>query len=89
MTGKSKIPQNWPNFLKNDENKKELYPYFAENLKNMAPPGLVFASKDSTVVTNMEEYSELASALSSDHEIVCSHTTGGETESSQNSSNSI
>ena len=52
VTSQGKMPKNWPNFLQNEDNKKELYPFLADNLKEADPQNLVLVSKEDCTITN-------------------------------------
>lgn len=54
VTERGKVPQNWPSFLQNEENKKELYVFLAHKLKQ-ATGGLVFATAMASCVSNRED----------------------------------
>ena len=51
------MPHNWPNFLQNEDNKKELYPFLADKLKNVTNENFVFASKEESAICNSEDAS--------------------------------
>ena len=57
VTSEGKVPQNWPSFLQNEDNKKELYPFLADKLKNVTNENLVFASKEESAICNSEDAS--------------------------------
>jgi len=48
------MPKNWPNFLQNEDNKKELYPFLDDRLKEADPQNLVFVSKEDGAITNVD-----------------------------------
>ena len=58
------MPKNWPNFLQNEDNKKELYPFLADSLKETDPQNLVFVSKEDGAITNVDACSHLTMNLS-------------------------
>jgi len=62
------MPKNWPNFLQNEDNKKELYPFLADSLKEADPQNLVFVSKEDGAITNVDACSDLTMNLSRNHE---------------------
>jgi|SRR6218665_223086 len=45
VTSQGKMPKNWPNFLQNEDNKKELYPFLADSYTEADLQNLVFESK--------------------------------------------
>ena len=57
MTSEGKVSQNWSSFLQNEDNKKELYPFLADKLKNVTNENLVFASKEESAICNSEDAS--------------------------------
>src|SRR6218665_3645307 len=63
-----KMPKNWPNFLQNEDNKKELYPFLADSLKEADPQNLVFVSKEDEAITNVDDCSDQTMNLSRNHE---------------------
>src|SRR6218665_3059855 len=58
------MPKNWPNFLQNENNKKELYPFLADSLKEADPQNLVFVSKEDGAIANVDACSHLTMNLS-------------------------
>src|SRR6218665_1296499 len=68
VTSQGKMPKNWPNFLQNENNKKELYPFLADRLKEADPQNLVFVSKEDGAITNVDACSHLTMNLSRNHE---------------------
>ena len=57
VTSEGKVPQNWPSFLQNEDNKKELYPFLADKLNNVPNENLVFASKEESAICYSEDAS--------------------------------
>ena len=57
VTSEGKVPQNWPSFLQNEDNKRELYPFLADKWKNVTNENFVFASKDESAICNSEDAS--------------------------------
>src|SRR6218665_3093686 len=55
VTSQGKMPKNWPNFLQNEDNKKELYPFLADSLKEANPKHLVFVSKEDAAISNQPQ----------------------------------
>src|SRR6218665_90929 len=64
------MPKNWPNFLQNEDNKKELYPFLADSLKEADPQNLVFVSKEDGAIVNVDACSHLTVNLLCNHEEV-------------------
>src|SRR6218665_1146320 len=70
VTSQCKMPKNWPNFLQNEDNKKELCPFLDDRLKEADPQNLVFLSKEDGAIglTNVDACSHLTMNLSCNHE---------------------
>src|SRR6218665_1160002 len=68
VTSQGKMPKSWPNFLQNEDNKKELYPFLADSLKEADPQNLVFVSKEDGAIANVDACSHLTMKLSCNHE---------------------
>ena len=52
VEGKNKIPSNWPEFLRVDENKSELFALISERVANEIFPGLVIITRGKGVISS-------------------------------------
>ena len=68
VTSEGKIPKNWPNFLQNEDNKKELFIFLADSLKHVDPRNLVFVSKENKALKNVDSGLYIIDDLSCNHE---------------------
>jgi hypothetical protein len=51
VTREGKVPKNWPNFLQNEENKEELYPFIADSIQEHPDDKVYYASRKDKAVT--------------------------------------
>ncbi|KAJ8358245.1 hypothetical protein AAFF_G00020150 [Aldrovandia affinis] len=52
VTGKGKIPSNWRNFLRENDNKAELFNFLADKIARVATPNVVIVTKEEDAVSN-------------------------------------
>lgn len=52
VTNKGKVPSNWRNFLRDSDNKTELFRFLADKIAHMSTPNLVIVTKDENVACN-------------------------------------
>ncbi|KAJ8372700.1 hypothetical protein AAFF_G00277690 [Aldrovandia affinis] len=52
VTGKGKIPSNWRNFLRENDNKAELFNFLADKIARLATPNVVIVTKEEDAVSN-------------------------------------
>ena len=52
VTGKGKIPSNWQNFLRENDNKVELFNFLADKIARVAAPNVVIVTKEEDAVSN-------------------------------------
>jgi hypothetical protein len=52
VTGNGKVPQNWRSFLRDNDNKTELFHILAENISEMDTLNIVIVAKGEDVVSN-------------------------------------
>ncbi|KAJ8405993.1 hypothetical protein AAFF_G00308810 [Aldrovandia affinis] len=52
VTGKGKIPSNWRNFLRENDNKAELFNFLADKIAHVATPNVVIVTKEEDAVSN-------------------------------------
>lgn len=65
VEGDVTLPRNWPEFLRNNENKAELFRFLSENMKQKKEDGkVIIATKDSDIVTATELSNEQKCRLS-------------------------
>ena len=55
VTDSGKVPTNWPSFLRDDQNKTELFQFLADKLSASNVASTVIATKGEDVVSNKEE----------------------------------
>ena len=63
-----RVPKNWPNFLQNEDNKKELYPFLADAIPESIADSIIYASKDDHSLTNDKDNLTNLDSLNSNHE---------------------
>ena len=52
VTGKGKIPPNWRNFLRENDNKAELFKFLADRIARLAIPNVVIVTNEEDAVSN-------------------------------------
>eukprot|EP00745_Piridium_sociabile_P026562 TRINITY_DN4240_c0_g2_i9.p1 TRINITY_DN4240_c0_g2~~TRINITY_DN4240_c0_g2_i9.p1 ORF type:complete len:1084 (-),score=281.98 TRINITY_DN4240_c0_g2_i9:490-3741(-) len=52
VTSNGKIPSNWRNFLRDNDNKTELFNFLADKIAQMATPNVVIVTKEEDAVSN-------------------------------------
>jgi len=57
VESKGKIPQNWQNFLRNNDNKTELFNFLADKISQMSTPNTVIVTRENDVVASNHEVS--------------------------------
>lgn len=56
VTSKGKIPQNWQNFLRDNDNKTELFNFLAQKIAQMSTPNIVIVTKEDDVASNCSQH---------------------------------
>ena len=69
VTSKGKIPSNWRNFLRDNDNKTELFNFLADKIAQMATPNVVIVTKEEDAVSNH--------TINLDEVAPCSHEEAG------------
>ena len=54
VESKGKIPQNWQNFLRNNDNKTDLFNFLADKISQMSTPNTVIVTRENDVASNHE-----------------------------------
>ena len=52
VTREGKIPSNWRNFLRENDNKAELFNFLADKIARVATPNVVIVTKEEDAVSN-------------------------------------
>ena len=52
VTDKGKVPSNWRNFLRDNDNKTELFNFLADNIAKMSAPNVVIVTKEQDALSN-------------------------------------
>ena len=52
VTGLGKIPSKWQNFLRENDNKAELFNFLADKISGMATPNVVIVTKEEDAISN-------------------------------------
>ncbi|KAJ8405154.1 hypothetical protein AAFF_G00321450 [Aldrovandia affinis] len=52
VTGKGKIPSNWRNFLRENDNKAELFNFLADKIARVATPNVIIVTKEEDAVSD-------------------------------------
>ena len=54
MTNKNKVPSNWHNFLRHNDNKTDLFHFLADKIAQMTVPNMVVVTKGPDVLSTSE-----------------------------------
>ena len=64
----TKIPQNWNDFLRNSDNKSELFRFLSHQCMSLQTEKIMVATLDEQIVTNRQEWGELHHIAQCTHE---------------------
>lgn len=65
VTSMGKIPRNWQNFLRDNDNKTELFNFLAQKIAQMSTPSMIIVTKEDDIASNCR--------VSTDRLAPCSH----------------
>ena len=52
VTSRCKVPSNWSNFLRDNDNKTDLFNFLADKIEQMPSPNMVIVTKEENVLSN-------------------------------------
>ena len=52
VTSRCKVPSNWRNFLRDNDNKTDLFNFLADKIEQMSSPNMVIVTKEDNVLSN-------------------------------------